>query len=72
MLSAQALAAAGRLAFCGQDGLLGHVFHCVVAVVAVALVEARQTGLVADAIVLLAIVLSAIAGLTDVVHFLLV
>ena len=48
------------------------MFHCVVAVVAVALVEARQTGLVADAIVLLAIVLSAIAWLTDVVHFLLV
>ena len=48
------------------------MFHCVVAVVAVALVEARQTGLVADAIVLLAIVFSAIAGLTDVVHFLLV
>ena len=71
MPSCWALAAAGLLAFCGQEGLLSHAFHGVVAVVAVAHVEARQAGLVTDAIVLLAIVLPAVAGFSDVVHFLL-
>ena len=60
------------MAFGGLKSLPGHVLCVIVTVVAVTELEAWETGLVAYAIVLLAIVLPTITALPKVVHLLLV